>query len=630
MRRFTSQWYKLTALLCALLLCVLSVAPAVSAAPLASGNIGPLKWSLSGGTLSISGQGVIPNFTEYDPAPWYAHRESILRLELSNGIMLIGSMAFYDCTALVTVELPVSVRTVGDMAFAGCESMTTIQMPRVTALGRYAFSRCFALTNVMLPDTLGYMGDYCFYRCGSLPYIRIPASVKSMGHSAFAYCTSLLRADVEAPLSELPEWCFYGCERLQAVTLASATKTVGDSAFTRCDSLSTVYHGGTDADREALSGSIAESLPGFTVSQTAPATDVPPVVTNKDVVTEGNTMQETTTEITEKEDTVIRVEQTVTYPVTDGVTSGEPTDLDSTVHVTINGEKGWDTALDEIRDQINDVTSFESDHGEQDPVRAEITLQSNLPLTGGWLSNLAGRDVIVSVTTPDGSRFTIDGQHIVGYEFEESYQLTYSLIPCEHLSDADRAVVGTAPCWWLSFHSAFAFPITVEVFVDSYAPHQDTTLYEKLPDDSLLKLQSAKINSRGYAAFRMAVINTTTRYLLALNAFHIPPDEVLAPDDTDDLAEFLPLDERYSISEPRGFMGMTMKEFTGLVLKVVGAFVAVVLVCVLFFVIRGKRKAKIAAIRAKVMGTDALEEYNSPKKAKSFRELTKPSKKDKE
>lgn len=625
MRRLCLQLHiRLTAVLCALLLlCTLLPATAVSAAPLGEGTTGTLHWSLTNGTLSISGDGAIPDYTEREPAPWHAYRDSVLRLKLDGGVTAIGAMAFYDCTALVSADLPSAVQRVGDMAFAGCESLTTVRMPRVTSLGRYAFSRCFALEGVTLPDTLTTIDEYAFYRCESLSYIRIPSSVTALGGSAFAYCASLLRADIEAPISALPEWCFYGCERLTAITLPTTVKTVGDSAFTRCDALGVVYHAGNDEDRQTVSDAIAESLPGFTVSQMAPTSAVPPSVEHQDTVTEGDTMQQITTEITQKEDVTVRVEQTVTYPVTDGAVANKPEAFDSTIHIAFGGESGWDTLMDEIRKQEDEKLSFESDYGDKGSVQAQVTLQDDVPLTGEWLEDLAGRDVTVTVTTPDGSRFTINGAHIVGYEFEESYRLTYTLTPDGDPGQDIRNVVGSASCYWLSFTSAFTFPITAQVLVDPYATNQSATLYEQIPNASLLKMQSTRVDDAGYVAFRLAVINTTTRYLLAVNVPDTPQNEVLLPDDTEGVEDFVSVLDKYATTDIRGWMGMTMQEFTRMMLIIVGVFAGVILLLVLFFVIRSKRKAKLAAIRAKVMGTDVLEEYDTPKKSKKVSQTEK-------
>lgn len=620
---------RLTALLCAMLLCVGAWAPAVAAGPLAQGTDGAITWSLTAGTLIINGDGAIPDYTEQKPAPWHEHRDSILTLQLGSGITAVGTMAFYECAALRTVYLPDAVQTVGNMAFSGCERLSSVHLGRVTAVGDYAFSRCFALADAMLPATLTTIGAYAFYRCESLSYLRIPAAVTSIGSSAFAYCDGLVWVDIVAPLTALPEWCFYGCRRLTMLSVPATLTEVGDSAFTRCDALTTVYHDGDDAARDALSGSIAESLPGFTVSQMSSANDLPPTVTDKETTSNDTARQEITTQVTHQQDVTIRVEQTVTTPVTDGIPADKPETMDTVIYGTIENEAGWDTVMDAIYQQIDETTSFEIDYGDGSTVQAEITLRQDMPLSGEWLNSLAGRDVVVSIITPNGSRWSINGAHIKGYEFEKSYELSYTLTPCEDVPDTIRNVIGTAPSWWLEFHSAFAFPVTVDLFLDSYATYQHATLYENLRDGTLTKLQTSRIDGDGLASFRLAVINATTRYLVSMNIAGTSYNDVMVSDD--DVVDFRPLEEQYEFSEPRGFMGMTMQEFTHFLLTIGAVFAVVVVALILFFVIRGKRKAKLAAIRAKVMGTDALDEYDAPKKAKSTaKPKKKPTKKDQE
>lgn len=624
---------RLTALLCALLLCALLVAPAVAAEAPGSGRIGALTWSVSAGALVITGQGAIPDYTEHNPAPWSAYNDEVYRLELGNGITRIGAMAFYDFVRIRTVSVPFSVKEIGAMAFAGCEAMETIVMPQVKTIESYAFSRCFALDGVVLPNTLTALDDHAFYRCVSLSYIRVPASVTTMGRTVFAYCSSLLRADIEAPITSLPEWFFYGCDRLEYVALPASVVAAGEDAFTRCDGLERVYYAGDDEGLKTLIEDISKSLPDFTAGSITkvPPADQPPV-TDHTVIGDGNKAHSTETEVSTGTDLVVRVEQTITSTVKPDGSATEQEQIDTTIHATITGDEGWNTVVDVIKKEELEHSTFEKDYGDQSPVDVQITLQQNSALSGDWLSQMAGHDAVITITTPDGSRWTFDCQSLVGQEFEKSYNLSYSLLRYENPTDAHRLVVGSAPCYWLSFYNAVNFPVTVEVFLDPLAARQNATLYESV-DDGLEKLQAAMIDRGGYVSFRLAVINTATRYLVAMNVSGTNSGDVIVPDsmfdNPDDLEEFLPLDERYSISEPRGFMGMTMKEFTALVLKVAGAFAAVLVVCALFFVIRGKRKAKIAAIRAKVMGTDVLEEYNNPKKAKSFRELTKRSSKDK-
>ena len=267
-------------------------------------------------------------------------------------------------------------------------------------------------------------------------------------------------------------------------------------------------------------------------------------------------------------------------------------------------------------------------YGEQKPVRAEVTLQQDVPLTGTWLEDLAGRDAVVTIIAPDGSRFTVNGKDIDGYTFEKSYSLHYTLTPYDNVSEEDRGVVGAATCYWLSFESPFAFPVTVDILLDPYGVHQNATLYEQAPNLPLQKLQTVMLDKRGYVSFRLAVINATTKYLLAMNVPDVPTHEVVVPEDKDDVVDFAPVSDRYTITAVRGFLGMTMQEFTNVVLIVGGSFVGVVLLVVLFIIIRSKRKAKIAAIRAEVFGESGEQPAEeTPKKENKLKQWLSSKKK---
>ena len=83
------------------------VAPASAEAY--SGSCGangdPLIWTLDTETktLTVSGAGSMQDYTEESPAPWFDYRADIQTVIVSVGVTSIGDMAFFDCTALLTV-----------------------------------------------------------------------------------------------------------------------------------------------------------------------------------------------------------------------------------------------------------------------------------------------------------------------------------------------------------------------------------------------------------------------------------------------------------------------------------------------------------------------------------------------
>ena len=164
-----------------------------------SGTTGDLSWSISGGMLTISGTGAMPDYNNSPEQPWYSYQSSITAVVLENGVTSIGNYAFYYCSALVSVAIPGSVISIGDLAFDGCTSLTSIMIPNsVTSIGGTAFSNCFSLMSVTIPNSVTSIGSGAFSLCKSLTSVTIPNSVTSIGSNAFYACDSLMSFEVDA------------------------------------------------------------------------------------------------------------------------------------------------------------------------------------------------------------------------------------------------------------------------------------------------------------------------------------------------------------------------------------------------------------------------------------------------
>ena len=168
------------------------MASAVSLAQ--NGTIGPLTWSLSGTspnyTLTISGNGAMPDFTQMSPniSPWYlTYRSSITAVVIGNGVTSIGNYAFYLCTNLTSVSISNSVTSIGNYAFAGCNTLGNITIPNgVTNIGNYAFSLCSALKNITIPNGVTNIGDAAFNSCtGLISITSHSVNPPTAGNNAF-------------------------------------------------------------------------------------------------------------------------------------------------------------------------------------------------------------------------------------------------------------------------------------------------------------------------------------------------------------------------------------------------------------------------------------------------------------
>lgn len=89
-----------------------------------------LTWILdASGTLTISGEGAMYNYSLANPAHWNAYQSRIKSLVIAHGATTIGSYAFYGCAGLTSVLIPESVVSIGVYAFAYCSNLKNVDIP---------------------------------------------------------------------------------------------------------------------------------------------------------------------------------------------------------------------------------------------------------------------------------------------------------------------------------------------------------------------------------------------------------------------------------------------------------------------------------------------------------------------
>lgn len=194
---------------------------------------GGLNWNLTkAGTLTISGNGAMPDFNSTEEQPW---KGTIRKVVIKNGVTNIGACAFGSCGVL-SVEIPSSVTTIGNNAFNGSSIISVAIPSSVKNIGDSAFNNCKNLGSVTISEGVETIGQNAFKACTGLSSIVLPASIKEVGAGAFFQCWELISATFLPGIKRvtLGDNMFTQCRKLISVTLPKSADQIGVEMFMDC------------------------------------------------------------------------------------------------------------------------------------------------------------------------------------------------------------------------------------------------------------------------------------------------------------------------------------------------------------------------------------------------------------
>lgn len=231
---------------------------------------GNLTYTVSGGTLTISGEGEMGDIM--GPQPWEDERDGIRKIVIGSGVTYIGFGAFRYFHNITSVTIPATVEKIGSFAFQDCDRLKEVHIEAgeigeaafiecanlekvyigegVTAIGVSAFEGCPKISGVYINDVASWCGIY-FGGNNSNPLeqnmeeggnhiylndqeiidLSIPEGMTRIGDYAF-YCAMHIRSvDIPASVKEIGEYAFFRNEALERVTGASNVTDIGAQAF---------------------------------------------------------------------------------------------------------------------------------------------------------------------------------------------------------------------------------------------------------------------------------------------------------------------------------------------------------------------------------------------------------------
>ena len=247
-------------------------APQVQAEAVTSGTCGAegdgsnLRWSLSGGVLTISGTGAMKDWEFYgnNVSPWKESKDQITRVVIKSGVTSIGNNAFSSCFYLTDISMPDTVTRIGREAIYACLNLTSLDISRVktfdagalcnsgltevaipsgiTELPGNLLSSCKKLTKVTLPEGITKIGVTVFGSCESLTSIKIPSTVTSIGSYAFDQ-SAIQTINIPNGVTEIGERAFGQCPNLTELVIPDSVVKIGRNVVEGCSKLRSIHLG---------------------------------------------------------------------------------------------------------------------------------------------------------------------------------------------------------------------------------------------------------------------------------------------------------------------------------------------------------------------------------------------------
>lgn len=101
----------------------------------------------------------------------FKNETALEKVIIPEGIEQLLSFVFENCTALKSIAFPSSLNQIGWASFRGCTGLKTVKVlsnpKRTVVVGTYAFYGCTALAKIALPQNIT-IGQQTFYNCTSL------------------------------------------------------------------------------------------------------------------------------------------------------------------------------------------------------------------------------------------------------------------------------------------------------------------------------------------------------------------------------------------------------------------------------------------------------------------------------
>lgn len=171
---------------------------------------------------------------------------ALRKLEIGEGIRMIGDAAFYYCAGLRAISIPRGISSIGTKAFQTCYTLACLILPDgVTAIGDYAFYDAATLKCISFPHSLTSIGASMCYCCYTLTNVTLPNGVTTISDKAFYACYNIKNAPLTPYVVTIGSNAFYGCRGFDSITIPNSVMEIGTQSFYQCSNLTDVKIAGS-------------------------------------------------------------------------------------------------------------------------------------------------------------------------------------------------------------------------------------------------------------------------------------------------------------------------------------------------------------------------------------------------
>ena len=165
----------------------------------------------------------------------FKSKKSLRYFVYPQGIVKIGTSAFYETKLSSALIIPNSVTIIGSQAFDRCNLIPSLTLPsNLITIGSSAFGDCTGICNdIIFPSSLQEIGLRAFRNCSNMTgQLKFPETIQSIGEEAFSGC-SALSGNLVIPdsISEIKNSTFKNTTLGGTLTLPSTIKSIGSEAF---------------------------------------------------------------------------------------------------------------------------------------------------------------------------------------------------------------------------------------------------------------------------------------------------------------------------------------------------------------------------------------------------------------